>query len=361
MRTIVTLMTQGIGKPLVPLEKIQAHVTHETALVILGFSIATYLLYKLFLRHANTERHRNLRRHFKNLFGHCFFGAAIYAIYFALLRGMELYVDHEETFARFASYVGLIVLIQGLVIVIKAARILVFEYLFLSHMKVAVPLLLINLFTLIFTVVLGGWLISDIFNIRLAPLMATSAVFSLILGLAIQDTLGNLFAGISLQIDKPYELGDWIEVHNGGQKWTGQVYEVSWRATVLLGYADELITISNRVVAQSQIATFATRLRPVARSQTYRLPYGVDTQAVKAALVASTRTLQGVRSDIQPQALVSETTESWITLKLFYYIDDFGQALTIADRVNENAMDTLSKVDVRLATQRLEVIQSREA
>lgn len=351
-------MAQFTGKanPLVPLEKIQTLVSNEAAVLLLSFSFATYLFYKIFLRDTNAQRHKNLGRHFRNLAGHCLFGAGLYGVYYALER---LY-ENQDFYGPFVAYVGLAVLIEGLIIFIKAARILLFEYLFLSHMKAAVPLLLINLFTLILTAVLGAWLLSEIFNIRLAPLMATSAVFSLILGLAMQDTLGNLFAGVALQIDKPYELGDWIELNHDGQKWVGQVYEISWRATVLLGYADELITIPNRTASSSQILTFATRLRPVARSLTYRVPFGTDTARLKDALIESARHVRGVRSDMKPQALLAEAAESWLAIRLFYFIDDFGQALTIADRVNEAALATFAKMQVTLATPRLEVSKGRD-
>lgn len=67
--------------------------------------------------------------------------------------------------------------------------------------------------------------------------------FSLILGLALQDTLGNLFAGVALQLDKPYEIGDWIEISPRAQVWVGQVEEISWRATTMIGLFDELLVL----------------------------------------------------------------------------------------------------------------------
>ena len=149
-------------------------------------------------------------------------------------------------------------------------------------MRVAVPVLLVNLFTLLLSMVLGGWIVTDIFNVRLAPLLATSAIFSLVLGLALQDTLGNLFSGVAMQFDKPYEIGDWVEIQTGGtQKWVGQIEEISWRATVLIGFAEELITIPNRVISQSEISNFTRKGKPIIRSQVFRIAFGEDQVKVR--------------------------------------------------------------------------------
>ncbi|MCM2322196.1 MAG: mechanosensitive ion channel family protein [Oligoflexia bacterium] len=337
-------------QPLIPLERIQQLLQLEAALVLLGLFIGSWFVYKLLLRDTSPERHRNLSGQFKNLSYHMFFGTVYFLAYFGLLR----LADGNPALARITSYLGLITLIQGAVFFVKVSRILVFEYLFLSHMKVAVPLLLVNLSTLMLTVFIAGWLVTDIFNIRLAPLIATSAILSVVLGLALQDTLGNLFAGVALQFDKPYEIGDWVEVNGSGQRILGQIQEVSWRATVLYGIGDEAITVPNRIMAQSQVINYAARVRPVFRSQVFRVPFGTSIEKTKTAMQQA---MQGVPG-IVPKAtliLVSETTESWITFKVIYSLTDFGAQLTIADRVVTAVIAGLDQNGIPLASQRMEI------
>ncbi|RYZ96158.1 MAG: mechanosensitive ion channel, partial [Proteobacteria bacterium] len=145
-----------------------------------------------------------------------------------------------------------------------------------------------------------------------------SAVFSVIIGLALQDTLGSLFAGLSLQLEQPFRIGDWVEVQNGGQKWSGQIQEVNWRATFLLGYSDVLIVIPNKILATSQIVVFTYEARPGRRSQAFRLPAENDPEAVKRALYAGLREVSAVLSYPAPKALIVETGEAWLTYKMFY-------------------------------------------
>ena len=60
-------------------------------------------------------------------------------------------------------------------------------------------------------------------------LLTTSAVGAVVVGFALQDTLGNLFAGLAIQIEKPFRVGQWMQI--GDRE--GQVQEITWRATKL--------------------------------------------------------------------------------------------------------------------------------
>lgn len=234
-----------------------------------------------------------------------------------------------------------------------------FEYLFFRSMTAGVPILLVNIFTLVLSLIIGIWLLNAIFSFRLMPLVATSAVFSIVLGLALQDTLGNLFSGIALQLDKPFSIGDWIEIFTGNQKLTGLVTEITWRATVLVSVTDEIITIPNRLVSQSQVNNYAAKTGPIIRSQTFRIPYGTPIKNAKAILIKSIGSVKGIRKLPEPIVIVTESAESWITMKLIYYIDDFGRQFLINDEVLTCTLDALNKEKILLAPQRLIVSQQQ--
>jgi small-conductance mechanosensitive channel len=222
-------------------------------------------------------------------------------------------------------------------------------------MRVGVPLLLVNLFTLLVSFILLGFFISEFLGVQLAPLLATSAFISVVLGLALQDTLGNLFAGIALQIDKAFSIGDWLEV-SGPQKYIGQVYEISWRATILEGFTEELITIPNRIMAQSEISNFSMKGRPFIRSQVLRIPFTADYENLRIVLKAAALDSKAVRTYPEPLVIFTETTESWVTAKLVYYIDDYGAQFLIADKVVSQVLTALNDKGFKLASSRIEVI-----
>jgi small-conductance mechanosensitive channel len=219
-------------------------------------------------------------------------------------------------------------------------------------MKVGVPLLLVNLFTLLISLFVAGWFLTEIFHFKIAPLLATSAIFSIVLGLALQDTLGNLFAGVALQIDKPYEIGHWIEVQSGPHKWVGQVQEISWRATVLLGLSDELMTVPNRVMAQAEISNFSARNEPFTRIQFFKVAHGTPLEKAQAALLAVAAYVPEVCQEPKPMVFCNDFTETGITLKLIYSIRDFGAQFRIQDAIVRAGASALAAAGVEAARYR---------
>jgi small-conductance mechanosensitive channel len=346
-------VSSRLNQSWLPIEKIEQFVQLEPALLITGLALGAWITSRIFLRQISEDRKRNLNTLFKNLSYHLLLGTGLFLAY-SVLHQLPY---QRPAIERFTTYVGFITILVGAIVFVKVWRIFVFEYLLLSHMKVPFPVLLVNLFTLLLSIVLAAWICAEIFSIRLTPLLATSAIFSLVLGLALQDTLGHLFAGVALQFDKPYEIGDWIEIQSTGQKWVGKVHDISWRATILVSFTDETITVPNRVVAQAQISNYSTKLRPIIRSQVFRLPFGVDIELVKGLLVKAIQGVPEIRTYPAPRVMISETTESWVGFKLVYFIDDFGRQFFIIDTVISRCLAQLEAANIELASQRL-VIQN---
>jgi small-conductance mechanosensitive channel len=337
--------------PLFDMDKIDQYVQIEPALVLIVLSLIAALIYKVFLRTISEERHISLRQNFRDLGLHLFLGG----IFFLGYRAIGLSNLEGMAAERATVYLGLAALIEGAIIFVKVARIYIFLYMYLSHRKVAFPLLVVNLFSLLLSIGMAYWVAADIFNVRLAPLLATSAIFSVIMGLALQDTLGNLFSGIALQFDKPYEIGCWIEVQNGMQKWVGQVLEVHWRATVLTGLSDELITIPNRIMAQAQISNFTLKRHTILRSQIFRVPYGTPDYKVREALIAAATQVKNVRLDPKPIILATESADTGVSYKLVYAIQDYGTQWTTADQVIAAALKELKVAGIEIAPPRIRV------
>jgi small-conductance mechanosensitive channel len=344
-------MSSGLGRSWIPLVQIEAAIRLEPALFLLAMVFGAWISYGLFLRGASPDRHKLLLRLFRNLLTHLLFAASLFMAYWLLHQ-----VDPDSRIRRFIPPVGFVTLIWASIVFVKTCRILAFEYLFLLNMRAGVPLLLVNLLSLLLSGILGAWILSSIFEFNLAPLLATSAIFSVVLGFALQDTLGNLFAGVALQLDKPYEIGDWVEVQTSTQKFVGQVFEISWRATILTAFTDEVITVPNRVMAQAEIQNFAAKLRPFTRGHIFRLPYDAPAGKVRSTLLKGLSGVPGVRRDPSPMVLILEQTDAWVNYKLIYFIDDYGAQFRISDKVIEQALVELAKAGLKLASHRMAVL-----
>ena len=302
----------------IPLQRIEPIIQAELLFLVLALALSTWVFYRLFLKGLSPDRHINLGKLFRNLLFHCA-NLLAFSIGFWMLRLID---SPGNVVDRAIPYIALMALVWGCLVLTKVVRIAVFEYLFLQNMTVGVPLIVVNIVTMTFSLLLGTWVASAVFEFRLAPLLATSAVFSIVLGLALQDTLGNLMAGVAMQFDKPYEIGDWIEISNGPQKWAGQVYEISWRATMLVAMGDEWISVPNRTMAQSQVLNFSAKVRPFTRGHFFHIPYEADRKKVEKLLLEAATSTAGVARHPEPLALIMETHGSYVIYKLIYYVED---------------------------------------
>lgn len=86
-----------------------------------------------------------------------------------------------------------------------------------------------------------------VFGVPIGTILATSGVFAIILGLALQNTLGDVFSGIALTLGRPYTIGDWILLPDGTE---GRVVASNWRSTYLLTGAQNQVVMPNSVLAK---------------------------------------------------------------------------------------------------------------
>ncbi|MBV9377185.1 MAG: mechanosensitive ion channel, partial [Alphaproteobacteria bacterium] len=98
-------------------------------------------------------------------------------------------------------------------------------------------------------------IISYVFDLPIRGLLATSGVAAIILGLALQSSLSDVFSGIVLSFSRPYRSGDWISVEGGTD---GRVIELNWRATYILTARRDLAIVPNSTIAKSKIVNVSS-------------------------------------------------------------------------------------------------------
>src|SRR6516164_1161131 len=111
-------------------------------------------------------------------------------------------------------------------------------------------------------------IIAYVFDLPIQGLLATSGAIAIILGLALQSSLGDVFSGLVLSFSRPYRLDDWVRLEGGTE---GQVVELNWRATHLLTSQRDLAIVPNSVIARSKIVNVSYPSRNHGVSVTIRL------------------------------------------------------------------------------------------
>jgi small-conductance mechanosensitive channel/CRP-like cAMP-binding protein len=153
-------------------------------------------------------------------------------------------------------------------------------------------------------------------------ILTTSALLTAVVGLALQDTLGNMVSGLALQMQRPFEVGDWIQF-DPEQRNLGKVTEVNWRATTVMTNDLVEVILPNALLAKAPIRNFS-RPSPVSRRLvTVQGEYGVAPRRVQEAILASLVGAPGVLEDPAPLVQTRSFADSGIEYAVYFFTSDF--------------------------------------
>ena len=191
------------------------------------------------------------------------------------------------------------------------------------------PRLLVDLFNFAALVATALLLLNRVFEVDLSGLLVTSTVLSAVLGLALQDMLGNVIAGIALQLERPFEVGDWVQV--SGQE--GQVRQVNWRTLTLHTRDNHNIFLPNSNAARQDIINFS-RPTPLQRQHVkVNLNYHDAPSVAKEVLKRAVMEAEGVLTTPPPEVVIHAFGDYAIHYIVYYWIDDYARVIQINDAV----------------------------
>jgi small-conductance mechanosensitive channel/CRP-like cAMP-binding protein len=160
-------------------------------------------------------------------------------------------------------------------------------------------------------------------------ILATTAVGAVVLGFALQDTLGNLFAGLAIQIEKPFRVGHWVTI--GGID--GAVTEVTWRATKIRTKAGNFVVVPNSVVAKETITNYSEPTQDTRLEVEVGASYDTPPNEVKAVIRDALRDEPLIIRDREPDVLLVDFAASAITYRVRVWTNDFSADMLVRDRV----------------------------
>lgn len=129
----------------------------------------------------------------------------------------------------------------------------------LSQRKTATPGFARDLLVVGLYLVAAGGILREVLQVSLGQLLGTGAIAAAVVGLSLQEVLGNLFAGISLHLDPAFQEGDWVEITGnlrggpGRETLIGQVVAMTWRTVQLRTENGDMDILPNRVMAQAVV------------------------------------------------------------------------------------------------------------
>src|SRR5476651_644827 len=183
-----------------------------------------------------------------------------------------------------------------------------------------------------------------VLGLPVTGLVATSGALAIVVGLAIQSTLSDVFAGIVLNTTEPYHIGDWVSVDGVD----GKVLEMNWRATHLLTSQGNVVIVPNSVAAKAKITNSS---RPVALHGVSVALQISPEERPATVLGALERAVAGSNMVLQtpaPYALIKKASIDSIEYEVTVYIDDMGKSVVVTNQLYDLCHRHLAAAGIEL-------------
>lgn len=171
--------------------------------------------------------------------------------------------------------------------------------------------------------VIGGLVILETEGISIAPILTALGVGGLAVALALQDTLGNLFAGLNTLIAGQIRPGDYIKLDADSEGW---VVDVGWRNTSIRTLANNLVVVPNKRLAESMVTNYSKPEPHLSLSVPVGVLYESDLNLVERVLLELGAEMvtahDGVLADPQPAVRFIAFSDSSIETRLIVRVRD---------------------------------------
>jgi small-conductance mechanosensitive channel/CRP-like cAMP-binding protein len=190
-------------------------------------------------------------------------------------------------------------------------------------------------------------IIAYVFDLPIQGLIATSGAIAIVLGLALQSTLGDVFSGVVLSFSRPYRPGDWISLEGGTD---GRVIELNWRATHVLTGRRDLAIVPNSTIAKSKIVNVSS-------------PSGIHGVTITVQLDAKTSPATGAEllqhailncrlivATPAPTVTVKSINANFTEFEITFFVEELASATRAQNQLFDLIFRHLAAAGIELAT-----------
>ncbi len=193
------------------------------------------------------------------------------------------------------------------------------------HREFPLPRVLHSLILAVFYLSILFLILNGILRIDITPFLATSAILTMILGLAFQGVLSNILAGMSLHFTKSFSKNDWIQVGDH----EGMVLDTNWRETRIFDRYSNIIVLPNNIVASEKFTNFSHPDKKSALTIPVKASYDAPPSEVLDALVEAAQDVPEVLESPAPEAYILSYDDLGISYVLKFWIKHFARKYPI--------------------------------
>jgi MscS family membrane protein len=192
------------------------------------------------------------------------------------------------------------------------------------------------------------------FGVNVASLVVSLGVGSLAVGLAAQDTLANMFAGFTLLVDRPFRVGERVQLATGE---TGDVQSIGMRATLIKTTDDAILVVPNSVLVKDRLVNLSRPTRHLATRLEIGVALGSDLGRVKEVLRAAALRAPHADTEREAQVTVTRLGEFAVIFQLMFWARDYAEQGLARSEVLEAVYDGLAAAGIAMPLPTRRVIQ----
>jgi MscS family membrane protein len=199
---------------------------------------------------------------------------------------------------------------------------------------------------LVFLYVLHLW------GIQIGPFLAGLGIGGIAIAFALQESLSNIFGGISIILDKTVKKGDIIYLD---AETRGEILDVGIRSTKINTFDNEVVIVPNSIVANSKVQNIG---QPEPKSRVvvpFGVAYGSDVNKVKKIVMTEIKKIKHFVNEPEPVIRFLEMADSSLNFKVFFYVDSFENRYSALDEANTRIYNALNKAGVSIPFPQMDV------
>lgn len=219
---------------------------------------------------------------------------------------------------------------------------------------------LLNKIVSVLIFLIAGVMLLSYFDVEITPLIATLGVAGLAVGLALQNTLSNLFAGLHIISDRPIDIGHFIELEGGI---SGYVEDIGWRSTRLRTLPNTIIIIPNSKLAEASITNYSLPEQEMAVIVQCGVDYGSDLKKVEKVTVDVARkiqqTVQGAVKTFEPFIRYHTFADSNINFSIILRVEKVNDKYLVTHEFMKALKERYDKEKIEISWPVMKVYQKK--
>jgi len=276
------------------------------------------------------------------------FSAILFSAFFALgyfpkkPLNLGVYGDIHEPLSNALHFLAWITLI---IFVVRVVDAFIFDVVVSRRRNVVAPQLLRQIVAIVLYGVLFASAFKAVLKVDVTPALTGGAVVAAVIGLALQETLGNLFSGIAVHMEGAFGVGDVL--HSGD--YVGVVESVSWRATRMRGFNNQILVLPNSVIARERLEVF-----PHGNLNARILQLGIDYNVAPATVIEivsqAAAHVDGVARELPCFTRVGAFADSSVIYEIKYHTRDYAKRDRIDADIRKAVWYALHRNKISFAT-----------